>query len=109
MDDTKNFDCWAILEIMGHSKYAGRVSEQAIGGCSFVRVDVPAVDGRLAFTKLFSQGSIFCITFCSEALAKTVASQTYAKPVEVYSPSIQPQLSFSGTGRDDDDEQPFEN
>ena len=105
MDDTKTFDCWAILEIMGHAKYAGRVSEQAIGGCSFVRVDVPAVEGRLAFTKLFSQGSIFCITPCSEDVAKAVAKQSYAKPVEIYAPATQRQLAYAA---DDEDVVPFD-
>ena len=94
MHDTDKFDCWAVVEVMGHSRYAGRVTEQAIGGCAFVRVDVPAVNDRLAFTKLLGQGSIFAITPCSEEVAKAVAAQSYAKPVDVYSPHIAAQLPF---------------
>lgn len=89
MSENEKFDCWAVVEVMGHSRYAGRVTEQAIGGCAFVRVDVPAVKDRLAFTKLLGQGSIFAITPCSEEVARTVATQSVVRPVDVYSPSIQ--------------------
>ncbi|MDD2657785.1 MAG: hypothetical protein PHD04_03970 [Candidatus Pacebacteria bacterium] len=44
------FDEWAIIDLFGHQKIAGRVSEQQIGGASFVRVDVPL---EPPFTKLF--------------------------------------------------------
>lgn len=92
--EPKQFDHWAIVEIMGHSRYAGRVSEQAIGGCAFVRVDVPAVDGREAFTKLFGPSAIFCITVCSEEVATVAAQQCQAKPVTIYAPYMQSQLDY---------------
>ena len=36
---------WAIVEIFGHQRIAGFLSEQTIGGQSFVRVDVPDLPG----------------------------------------------------------------
>jgi hypothetical protein len=68
--------------------------EQAVGGCSFVRVDVPAVNGKLAFTKLLGQGAIFGITICTEEVARNVAANCYAKPIEVYAPSVPQRLPF---------------
>lgn len=94
MEDSDKFDAWAVVEVMGHSRYAGRVTEQAIGGCAFVRVDVPAVADRLPFTKLLGQGSIFAITPCSEEAARAVAAQCYSKPMEIYAPSIQKALTL---------------
>lgn len=95
MSDAPKFNEWAIVEVMGHQKYAGIVTEQAIGGCAFVRVDVPRIeaDGRSpeqqAFTKLLGQGSIFAITPVSESVARTVAATTRAAPVHVYDlPSV---------------------
>jgi hypothetical protein len=58
----EKFEQWCILEIMGHQTFAGLVSEQAIGGASFVRIDVPEADGLPAFSKCFGAGSIYCIT-----------------------------------------------
>lgn len=78
------FESWAILEIMGHQKYAGRVSEQAIGGASFVRVDVPEIDGRPAFSNLFGGGSIFCITPVSEVVALGTARELKQAPLHVW-------------------------
>lgn len=68
------FDEWAIVEVMGHQRCAGRVSEQTIGGSAFVRVDVPDAGNGIAFTKLYGPGSIYCITPCSEAVARGLAS-----------------------------------
>ena len=78
------FECFAIVEIMGHQKYAGRVSEQTIGGQAFVRVDVPDVEGQKGFTKLFGGGSIFCITPTTEEIAKAVAKAHAHVPVQPY-------------------------
>lgn len=101
MEDSEKFDCWAVVEVMGHSRYAGRVTEQAIGGCAFVRVDVPAVGERLPFTKLLGQGSIFAITPCSEEVARTVAQQCVSRPVDVYTPSVQRALPMADDEYDD--------
>lgn len=90
----KPFDCWAVVEVMGHNRYAGRVSEQALGGCAFVRVDVPAVDDRPAFTKLLGQASIFAITPCSEETATAVAAQCCDRPIAIYSAPVRNQLGY---------------
>jgi len=102
-ETNENFDSWAVVEVMSHSRYAGRVTEQAIGGCAFVRVDVPAVDGRLPFTKLLGQGSIFAITPCTEEAARNVAANSYAKPIEIYAPSMNRQLPFEDNSDEFDD------
>ena len=92
----EKFNSWAIVEVMGHSRYAGFVTEQAIGGCSFVRVDVPEVaaslaasgdynlEGRPAFTKLLGNGSIFAITPCTESTAREAARQFRNRPIAMF-------------------------
>lgn len=41
-DESKpTFDSWAIVEIMGHDKYAGRVTEEPLFGVNMLRIDVP--------------------------------------------------------------------
>ncbi|HEY0169427.1 MAG TPA: hypothetical protein VGB98_00120 [Pyrinomonadaceae bacterium] len=59
MDDTKKtFDCWCVLELFGHVRLAGHVTEASIGGCSFLRVDVPEREGEgegIKLTRYFWQ------------------------------------------------------
>ncbi len=69
---------------MGHQRYAGKVSEQAVGGCNFVRVDVPAFEDSPAFTKLLGQSSIFSITPTTEQIAKGMAQRFRNSPISVY-------------------------
>lgn len=82
--EAKGFDQWAILEIMGHQTYAGRVSEQTIGGASFVRIDVPAVGKLQPFSKLFGAASIYCITPVTEEVAIARATTLGQQPLSVY-------------------------
>lgn len=84
MDDQPKFDQWCIVEVMGHSRFAGRVTEQAVGGCSFIRVDVPECDGRSAFTKLLGGGSIFALTPCTEQVARAAGRSFRARPYEFF-------------------------
>lgn len=79
------FDSWCILEIMGHARYAGRVTEEQIGGASFIRIDVPYVgEGNRSFTKFFSPGSIFSITPCEEDTARAAAKAFRCEPYAVF-------------------------
>lgn len=54
------FEAHAIVELMGHSRIAGRVSEQVIGGASMLRVDVPKTARCEAYTKFYSSGAVYC-------------------------------------------------
>jgi hypothetical protein len=86
MDSTtaKPFDEWAIVEIMGHQRYAGRVSEQTIAGGSLLRIDIPATPRQPAYTKLFGVGSVYAITPVTEELAKATAASINASPISIY-------------------------
>ena len=86
----EKFETWAVVEVCGHQKYAGFVTEQAIGGASFVRVDVPEVSDHEAFSKLFGAAAIYSITPCSEELAKVVAERTTSTALNVYCPELYP-------------------
>ncbi|KKL19078.1 hypothetical protein LCGC14_2469110 [marine sediment metagenome] len=81
MSENNDVGFWAIVEIMGHKRYAGYVGEQVIGGASFVRVDVPDQDGYKAFSKLFGAQSIYCITPVSEDAAKAAARSLKEQPM----------------------------
>lgn len=81
---TEAFESFCIVELFGHQKIAGKVSEQVIGGQSFVRVDVPATKRSAAFTRMFGAGAIYSITPVSEELAQKAAESIFVEPVTVY-------------------------
>ena len=78
--DNQARETWAVVEVMGHSRYAGRVSQHTALGGAMIRVEVPAVDGIPAFEKLLSPQSIFAITPCTEALATECAKRFRSRP-----------------------------
>src|SRR5712664_1617724 len=77
-----SFDDRAILELMGHRRLGGRVSEQLIAGAPFVRIDVPAIGEEKAATQFYSPGAVYCITPCAEELARRVAEGSRVRRVE---------------------------
>ena len=86
-------DQFAIVELFGHARIAGRISEQTIGGQSFVRIDVPEVryDTGLtggviaAHTRSFGAGAIYSINWCDEAAARLAAQAIKHRPINPYS------------------------
>lgn len=81
-------ETWAVVEVMGHKKFAGFVTEQAIGPAAMIRVDVPSVemDGKTlpSFSKLFGVASIYCISPCTEETARAFATQMRSRAFELY-------------------------
>jgi hypothetical protein len=91
-------DQYAILELFGHARIAGRISEQVFGGAALVRVDVPEVSyvereynkpertvTIPAHTRSFGGAAIYAINWCDEAAAKLAAQSIKARPIQPYS------------------------
>lgn len=60
---------WAIVEVMGHRRHAGRIREEEKFGAKMLRVDIP-IDGDVAkgwVTHLYSAGALFSLRYCDEA------------------------------------------
>lgn len=83
--ENKAFESWAVVEVMGRNEYAGYVTTETIGGAAMLRVDVPAIKGREAFTKYLSAAAIYGISPCSEATARAKAEANKSMPFEVWS------------------------
>lgn len=87
----------AIVELFGHQRIAGQISEQTFGGVSFVRVDVPELkptpdsdrrDARpriAAHTRSFGAGAIYSINWCDEDTALVAAHEIRHQPMQPYS------------------------
>lgn len=116
MSDETKFDSWAVVELFGHQQIAGRVTEASIGGCSFLRVDVPdqpatekdgwrsAQSALPAYTRYFGNGAIYALNPCTEAAARIVAKNIRAQPPIPYDPEPErPLLSHQDQNYDDDE------
>jgi hypothetical protein len=94
-EGTTNGDLgWAIVELLGHRRLAGMVTEVQIAGAGFLRVDVPDAgrgDGWYA-TQYVAPGSVYAITPVSEETARAVAPSSQPRPVERWElPPAQPE------------------
>lgn len=110
------FDQWGIVEVMGHRKYAGHITEQQIAGAALVRVDVPEVvlanhageQTIPAYSKLVGVGSIYCVTPTTEEIARQAARELArydADPLPVYIPEQRQLAAASVAASDESDEQ----
>lgn len=76
-------DQWCVLELMGHVRTAGRVSEEEHFGAKVGRIDIPQADGSFA-TQLFGGGSIYRLTYVDEAAARAVALASAQAPIHAW-------------------------
>lgn len=98
---------WVILELMGHRRLAGYLTEQEIAGRGFLRLDVPSDDGQPSASQLYNPTSVYCITPTTEAVARAVA--TGNRPAPVHRWELEPaRPSFEADSDVDDvEEGPF--
>lgn len=89
---------WAIVELFGHATIAGAISEEAFGGGTFTRIDVPEVSwpdevyvqGKpevttrviKAHSKLFGANALYSITPVDEAAALAMAHRVRHQPLK---------------------------
>lgn len=106
VSEKKAFDGWCVLELMGHVRLAGRVTEEEHFGQKLGRIEVPrppdpacvacrgkgVVDGIAAphpclmcsdrfVTQFFGGSSVYRLTPVSEEVARSVAARSQPEPV----------------------------
>lgn len=69
------FGEWVILELMGHRRLAGYLTEQEIAGKGFLRLEMDDA------TQFYSPSAVYCITPTTEELARKVAATSRPQPV----------------------------
>jgi hypothetical protein len=79
--ETRPYEGWAIVELMGHRRLAGRVSQAEQYGVAMLRLDVPATEDAQAATQFYGGSSIYCVTPVSEEVARRVAESNSPAPV----------------------------
>ena len=93
------FEGWAIVELMGHRRLAGFVTEQEIAGAAFLRLDIPgpphpeddeddgpavALKGGFegGVTQFYSPQAVYCITPTTQDIAVTIGRRSRPAPVQ---------------------------
>ena len=94
---------WALVELFGHQRIVGFLSQQTFGTGVLFRVDVPDLlkEGkvvRVGFTRYFGLSAIYSITPVSEEIVKRLLPSIDGTPGEARS------LSSKSYSRYDDDE-----
>lgn len=84
MSETTKFDEWALVELFGHQKIGGKVSEASLAGGAFLRVDVPETKSQRAYTRFFGPGAIYSINPCEETIVRTWCEHHSLEPVHRY-------------------------
>jgi hypothetical protein len=120
-------ETWAIVEVMGHQRYAGYVRQVPLGGAVMIRVDVPELPekeetyvdfdgwgedgpkqlkktrmlaGVPAFTKFLGVSAIFSLTPCTEEMARAAVERWRSVPATELAMPVRRMLP----GVDSDDE-----
>lgn len=111
-EETKpNFESWAILELMGHRRLGGFVTEVTLFGTAMLRIDIPKPDTAEGWTmtQYYGGGSLYCLTPTDEATARAIAKHAQPRPVHGWEmPRLAPPPNDAGDdpgdGPGDDDE-----
>jgi hypothetical protein len=74
------FDEWAIVDLFGHQRFAGRVRKAEFPP-DFLRLDVPATPGFDGLTQLISPKAVYALTPTTKDIATAVAARCRPEPV----------------------------
>lgn len=77
------FKGWAVVELLGHRKLAGLVSEQVVAGKALLRLDV-YTENQPVVTQFYNPDSLYCLTPADEALCRKLSERYRPAPVHRY-------------------------
>ena len=98
VEEVQKIETWALVELMGHSKVVGRVSDSSWAD---VRVDVLDTKGNFDRTEHIGKSAIYRITEISKDVAFTLALQHAPEPSFAW--SLNRQLIIGSSDDDDED------
>lgn len=96
-------ETWAVVELMGHVKIAGLVTEEERFGTKMGRIDIPMKEGGLT-TQYFGGSSVYRMTPTTEEVARAIATNHQPAPIHPWEMK-QPALPASPAPLHDDEEE----
>lgn len=82
--DSTKFAHWCVLEIMGHQRFAGYLTEITIAGTPMLQLTVPEYRDQPEFTRIFGGGSVYSISPCTEELARGMIPRLRQTPISIF-------------------------
>lgn len=82
------FEGWAILELMGHRRLAGYLTEVQLAGTGFLRLDVPPAlagddeDPEAGVTQFYAAAAVYAITPTTEQVVRAI--RVKPEPVQAW-------------------------
>lgn len=98
---------WAVVEIMGHRRLAGRVSQERLCDKAMLKIEIPvgvdADGGDIFAVEYYAPESMFSICPCSEEQARLEAESGYCSAPRLGTTTSEaeqalPRLLMSGGG-----------
>lgn len=77
-------ELFAIVELFGHQRIAGKVTEQTVGSSTFVRIDVPETDSQPPFTRIVNPSAVYALNPVTEEVMVQMAQSIQQKPIEAW-------------------------
>jgi hypothetical protein len=77
------FDTWAIVELLGHRRLAGRCTEETLFGAALLRIDIPTSPDTWE-TQYYSAAALYGLQPVSEDAARRVAARSQPQPLYAY-------------------------
>lgn len=78
----QKLELFAIVELFGHQRMAGKITEQTVGSSTFIRIDVPEIKSRPSFSRIVNPSAVYAINPVTEEVALHMANQFEVKPLE---------------------------
>ena len=76
-------ELWAIIELFGHQKMAGKISEHVLAG-NFIRIDVPETKKQAAYSRMVNPSAVYAINPVTETVARSMAERYQTKPLDAW-------------------------
>lgn len=93
-ESSKEYEGWAILELMGKRRLIGYLSEVTIAGATMLRIDVLTAEGQS--TQYYGAQAVYAITPTTEETARRAATLSTVAPInrwELPAPPSRPETA----------------
>jgi hypothetical protein len=102
---------YALVELFGHQRIAGKVSEAEFGGGELIRIDVPGDgDNRSPLTKYYNVKAVYGLTPVDEETCMRMAAEINTATIDAWSLKnefARMQTRLGGGQATDDNDMPF--